>query len=120
LSAVDVWVAACLFPVAIAVLVSGLDDLALNAICLWAWARGKSRPKPSDAGTEKHIAVFVPLWHEYQVIAGMVEHNVSAIDYDNYHFFIGAYPNDDATLSAVEPQPSGRGYVIKHHRGEIG
>ena len=95
------WVAACLFPVAIAVLLSGLDDLALNAICLWAWARGKSRPKPSDAGTEKHIAVFVPLWHEYQVIAGMVEHNVSAIDYDNYHFFIGAYPNDDATLSAV-------------------
>ena len=31
----------------------------------------------------------------------MVEHNVAAIDYGNYHFFIGAYPNDDATLSAV-------------------
>ena len=31
----------------------------------------------------------------------MVEHNVSAIDYDDYHFFIGAYPNDDPTLDAV-------------------
>jgi adsorption protein B len=101
LSHADAWVAACLAPAALAVLVSGLDDLALNAICLWAWARGKSKPKPCESGTEKHIAVFVPLWHEYQVIAGMVEHNVAAIDYDNYHFFIGAYPNDDATLNAV-------------------
>jgi bacteriophage N4 adsorption protein B len=101
LSALDVWVAACLFPVALAVLVSGLDDLALNVICLWAWARGKSHPQPSRTTGEKHIAVFVPLWHESQVIAGMVEHNVAAIDYGNYHFFIGAYPNDDATLSAV-------------------
>ncbi len=97
----DAWVAACLFPAALAVLISGLDDLALNAICLWAWARGKSQPKPSATTVEKHIAVFVPLWHEHQVIAGMVEHNVAAIDYDNYHFFIGAYPNDAATLSAV-------------------
>jgi adsorption protein B len=101
LSHADAWVAACLFPAALAVLISGLDDLALNAICLWAWARGTSRPKPSESNIEKHIAVFVPLWHEYQVIAGMVEHNVAAIDYDNYHFFIGAYPNDDPTLSAV-------------------
>ena len=31
----------------------------------------------------------------------MVEHNVSAIGYGNYHFFIGAYPNDDLTLDAV-------------------
>ena len=101
LSHADAWVAACLFPAALAVLISGLDDLALNAICLWAWVRGTSRPKPSESNIEKHIAVFVPLWHEYQVIAGMVEHNVAAIDYDNYHFFIGAYPNDDPTLSAV-------------------
>src|SRR5277367_2650807 len=31
----------------------------------------------------------------------MVEHNASAINYSNYHFFIGAYPNDDPTLDAV-------------------
>lgn len=101
LSHADAWVAACLGPAALAVLISGLDDLAVNVICLWAWARGKSHPKPSFSNVEKHIAVFVPLWHEYQVIRGMVEHNVAAIDYGNYHFFIGAYPNDDPTLSAV-------------------
>jgi bacteriophage N4 adsorption protein B len=101
LSFVDAWVAVCLVPLALVVLISGLDDLALNLICLWAWARDKSQPLPSATNVEKDIAVFVPLWHEYQVIAGMVEHNVAAIDYDNYHFFIGAYPNDDPTLSAV-------------------
>ncbi len=64
---------------------------------------------------EKRIAIFVPLWHEHAVIAGMVEHNVAAINYDNYHFFIGAYPNDDPTLDAVRDlesrfpaRPSGR------------
>jgi adsorption protein B len=101
LSLLDAWVAVCLVPAALAVLISGLDDRALNLICLWAWAQGKSQLKPSTSSVEKHVAVFVPLWHEDQVIAGMVEHNVSAIDYENYHFFIGAYPNDDATLSTV-------------------
>ena len=89
-----------------AILTSGLDDLVLNAICLWAWLRRKGfrtrePQKVQLAQNEKTIAIFVPLWHEYSVIGGMVEHNVAAIDYDNYHFFIGAYPNDEPTLDAV-------------------
>ena len=35
------------------------------------------------------------------MITGMVEHNLSAIRYNKYEFFIGAYPNDDPTLDAV-------------------
>ncbi|HEV2690394.1 MAG TPA: glycosyl transferase family protein [Bryobacteraceae bacterium] len=101
LSHLDAGVAACLFPAALAILVSGLDDLTLNLICLWTWARRVAHGTPSAATAEKSIAIYVPLWHEHAVIAGMVEHNVSAIDYDNYHFFIGAYPNDDLTLDAV-------------------
>ncbi|HYL73093.1 MAG TPA: glycosyl transferase family protein [Bryobacteraceae bacterium] len=105
LAAVDAGVAACLLPAALAILLSGLDDLALNAICLWAWLkerlRGAPRMEPGGLAPEKSIAIFVPLWHEHAVIAGMVEHNVSAIDYENYNFFIGAYPNDDLTLDAV-------------------
>jgi adsorption protein B len=31
----------------------------------------------------------------------MIEHNIAATRYGNYHFFVGAYPNDDATLDAV-------------------
>jgi adsorption protein B len=95
----------CLFPLAWIILVSGLDDLALDAVCLWAWLRRRLRtnrgPRQFAKTNEKTIAVFVPLWHEHSVIAGMVEHNAAAINYENYHFFIGAYPNDDPTLDAV-------------------
>jgi adsorption protein B len=102
----DAWVARCLFPLALLILISGLDDLALNCVCLWAWLRRcLSSPlateKKESHHIEKRIAVFVPLWHEHGVVGGMVEHNASAIKYSNYHFFIGAYPNDDPTLDAV-------------------
>jgi bacteriophage N4 adsorption protein B len=91
------------------ILISGLDDLALDAVCLWARIRHRfpARPKvylsdpAPEPASEKRIAIFVPLWHEHAVIAGMVEHNTSAINYSNYHFFIGAYPNDEPTLDAV-------------------
>jgi adsorption protein B len=103
-------VARGLFPLAMLILVSGLDDLALDGVCLWAWLRARlkrrlSKQLPTEQKgsphVEKRIAIFVPLWHEHAVIAGMVEHNASAINYSNYHFFIGAYPNDDPTLDAV-------------------
>ncbi len=101
----DSVVAGCLFPLALIILISGLDDLALAAICLWAWVRGSDlappESQPSPATKQKTIAIFVPLWHEHAVIAGMVEHNIAAINYENYHFFVGAYPNDDPTLDAV-------------------
>jgi adsorption protein B len=102
--ALDTGVAACLFPAALAILISGLDDMALNVLCLRTWMRrGNQTRHDYDDHTrpEKRIAVFVPLWHEHRVIGGMVDHNVAAINYDNYHFFIGAYPNDEPTLDAV-------------------
>jgi len=104
----DAVVAGCLFPLALIVLISGLDDLALDAICLWAFLRSQIRrrlhapvPMSRQTSSQKTIAIFVPLWNEHAVIAGMVEHNIAAINYEDYHFFIGAYPNDDPTLDAV-------------------
>jgi adsorption protein B len=101
----DAGVAHCLIPLAWIILVSGVDDLLLDAVCLWAWLTRRLPTTPAiseDAAVhEKTIAIFVPLWHEHAVIAGMVEHNVAAINYQNYRFFIGAYPNDDPTLDAV-------------------
>src|SRR5579864_5032745 len=68
--AIDAAVAACLFPAAVALLISGLDDLALDLVCLWAWfmrrVRGpghRSGPsQPVAPASEKRIAIFVPLW----------------------------------------------------------
>lgn len=93
-----------MLPVAAGLLISGLDDLFLDAVCLWAWLQrrgGRVHPPPGRCGAEKRIAIFVPLWREHAVIGGMVEHNVAAVNYHRYHFFIGAYPNDEPTLDAV-------------------
>jgi adsorption protein B len=106
LPAVDSLVAAALLPVALAILISGLDDLFLDLLCVAAWIRNLFRartiaPQVAPSLPEKRFAIFVPLWKEYQVIAGMVEHNLAAIHYENYDFFVGAYPNDEPTLEAV-------------------
>jgi len=103
---IDGFVGACIAPLAIAILISGLDDIVVDLVWLWAWVRGRrakaavpeSRPQNAP---EKRIAIFVPLWREDDVIERMLDHNLAAIRYRNYDFFVGGYPNDDRTLEAV-------------------
>lgn len=105
LSGPDALVGACLAPLAIAILVSGVDDLVVDAVWAAHWIRAKlgwtSDAAPRRPEREKRIAIFVPLWREHAVIGRMLEHNIAAIDYRNYDFFVGAYPNDQPTLDAV-------------------
>ncbi len=86
--------------------ISGLDDLFITLI---GFAASILRfPWPSDAdlcrADERPIAIFVPLWHEHTVIGRMLDHNLTAIQYRNYHFFVGVYPNDALTIRAVAGQ----------------
>lgn len=86
-------------PVALWILVSAADDLGIMAV----WLLRRPRVKPPPPGQpERPIAIFVPCWQEAPVIARMLEHNFSAIRYRNYHWFVGAYPNDPETQRAVE------------------
>jgi bacteriophage N4 adsorption protein B len=110
MSQTDVWVAECLVPLALWVLLNGLDDLVLDIACACSWLAAKfSRRaqfrRPSevelDSAPQKRIAVFVPLWKEHRVIQKMVEHNITANHYRNWDIFIGAYPNDAPTLAAI-------------------
>jgi bacteriophage N4 adsorption protein B len=94
----------CLVPLALWILISGLDDL---FICLvFLFTRRKPFPWPADAGLaaapERRIAIFVPLWREHRVIGQMLEHNLAAIHYSAYDVFVGVYPNDAATADVVE------------------
>ncbi|MBS1984920.1 MAG: glycosyl transferase family protein [Bdellovibrionales bacterium] len=95
----DLWLSSLLVPVACWILLSALDDLALFAI--WFIYRPSVKPPPPDC-PERPIAIFIPCWHEAAVIGKMLEHNISAIRYRSYHWFIGAYPNDIPTQRAVE------------------
>ena len=99
-------VVALLVPVALWIVISGLDDLLITLVGL---ATSRLRfPWPSEAElgrtSERPVAVLVPLWHEHAVIGRMLQHNLGAIRYRNYHFFIGVYPNDAPTIAAVEEQ----------------
>jgi len=106
----DAWIAAWLVPLAAYVLVSGLDDLYLNAafVCRWIAFHWFGRPWfswPSqdevDGAPRRRIAIFVPLWHEHAVIGKMLERNIPATLFHAAEFFVGAYPNDQRTVSAV-------------------
>ncbi len=94
-----------LAPLAVWVFASGLDDFLLDLFYLYFWCRlrfrrrGKVSVRLPGAGFEAQplIAIFVPCWAEHDVIEKMIEHNVAAIDYKNYEFWLGVYPNDLAT-----------------------
>jgi adsorption protein B len=99
-----------LAPLALAILISGLDDLVIDAAWAFSWLRGKWKPEARmfppgprqlESAPQRTIAILVPLWHEHEVIARMLEHNLASIRYSDYHIFAGAYPNDELTQDAV-------------------
>jgi adsorption protein B len=101
----DTLVGSGLVPLALFIVLNGLDDLVIDAAIAWAWWKRRGERSPADAPpaavAEQRIAIMVPLWKEAGVIGGMVRHNLGAIRYNNYDLFIGAYPNDDPTLEAI-------------------
>jgi len=88
-------------------LVSGLDDFVPVLICVWHRVSRRQPPLPpllgeGMQGKERRIAIFVPCWKESEVIANMVRHNLAAIRYRNFDFFLGVYPNDEATIGVAQ------------------
>ena len=70
---------------------------------------GRSRRRPRwrpglfrCSSGERRIAIFVACWHESQVIANMVRHNLATIRYGRVQLFLGAYPNDEATVLEIQ------------------
>ena len=108
----DHWIVRALVPLAAWILLSGLDDLFIDLVFCWQWLRvhlllceGLHWPSPADLDRpiRRRWSIFVPLWHEHEVIGKMLEHNLAAIHYDRYDFFVGVYPNDPATFEGCRP-----------------
>ncbi len=98
------------FVVATFLLVSGLDDVFVD---LYYWfhhffSRKKiekyrtESPEKLHEIPEKNIAIFVPAWHEYDVIDKMLTNACKTIQYKHYDIFVGVYPNDPQTIAKVE------------------
>ncbi len=107
----ETWLASCLVWLAVWVLLSGLDDLLVDAVWLLEGVRrrlrsqeGRAPPAREETGGAgaKWIAVLIPLWREHRVIGQMLERNLSACRYERYEVFAGCYPNDQATVAAVQ------------------
>ena len=85
------------------ILVSAVDDLYISLVYLFCRSPRICWPTEAElaAAPERRIAIFVPLWHEHEVIREMLDHNLAGIRYSNYDLFIGVYPNDLPTARAV-------------------
>jgi len=59
---------------------------------------------PEDLHTlrEKPVAIYIPAWHESDIIHKMLTNAVRTIQYKDYDIFVGVYPNDPATIRKVE------------------
>lgn len=96
---------------AVMMLISGLDDLFIDLVY---WVRRARRAltiyrrhKPMEYHAlykpdEKPLAIMIPAWNETGVIGNMAELAATTLDYENYHIFVGTYPNDPDTQRDVD------------------
>ena len=96
---------------AIMMFISGLDDLFIDIIY---WCRRAIRAvtvyrrhqhtdyRALYEPDEKPLAIMVPAWNETGVIGNMAELAAMTLDYENYHIFVGTYPNDPDTQRDVD------------------
>jgi bacteriophage N4 adsorption protein B len=97
--------------VAVSFLFSGIDDFFIDTY-YWIrllyrnlFLRRKIRPlrqKVLCSIPEKWTAIWIPAWHEHEVIDRMLLHAIESMNYQNYDIFVGTYPNDALTQDAVE------------------
>lgn len=97
--------------VAILLLMSAVDDLFVDA---WYWTRRVYRrltrsrtyrpvtQEQLEQRPEQPLAIMVPAWLEYDVIAPMIENMVKVLSYRSYVIFVGTYINDARTIAEVE------------------
>lgn len=83
----------------------GLDDLFIDLVAIWR----RLRPRELHADDvikiralpQKRIAILIANWQEEDVLERMVRGNIAALQYQNYVFYLGVYPNDAATWASA-------------------
>lgn len=92
-------------------LISGIDDLFIDTTywCRRVWRSMTVYKRHAHLEhqalyqpEEKPLAIMIPAWHETGVIGPMAELAASTLDYENYHIFVGTYPNDPDTQHDVD------------------
>ncbi len=99
------------YGVTVLILVSSIDDLFvdgwywLRELYRWYWIKAQHpalKVEALEAKPERPIAIMVPAWKEYDVIAAMLNTNAKFLRYTDYQFFVGVYQNDPETIAQVK------------------
>jgi len=100
-----VWMQAAVLVAALLIFISSIDDAILD-LTYWLMRPFLNWRLPSTEEVsqrpERLTAILIPAWQESDVIGRMLSNLLGTQDYTNFHVFVGAYPNDPATKSAVE------------------
>lgn len=102
--------------------IGGIDDFLIDLLFLArkAWrdlfiygrhARMTTATLPSSP-TPGRIAIFVPAWREADVIGPMLRHALGRWGKADYRIFVGAYPNDAATIEAIATVAAGEPRIL--------
>ena len=93
----------------IGILLGGIDDVVIDVVylVLGGWRRLSRRtrrclddlPTPATPGD---YVIFVPAWDEAAVIAPMLRSTLARLEHPKFQLWVGCYPNDPATIAAVE------------------
>ncbi|QUL36643.1 glycosyl transferase family protein [Erythrobacter sp. JK5] len=88
-------------------LIGAIDDLAIDVAWIWLKLTGRAPTRRIDrralheAPLRGPAAVFIPAWHESDVIADTVAHALKAWPQEGYRLYVGCYRNDPETIAAV-------------------
>ena len=82
------------------------DELAIDGVWLWLRLSGQLPDHhlaipPSPPVLRGPWAVFIPAWHEADVIGATVAHMLGAWPQPGCRLYVGCYRNDRATIAAV-------------------
>src|SRR6185295_6622631 len=83
-----------------------VDEMAIDLAWGWLLLRGRVRSPQLEAGLAERplagmAAVFIPAWHEAEVIGLTVAHALKAWPQAELRLYVGCYRNDPATIAAV-------------------
>ncbi|GLQ93697.1 glycosyl transferase family protein [Dyella acidisoli] len=97
--------------IAVMILISSLDDFFIDSVYwirrLWRslfvyYTCEHTHYHELYRPAERPLAIMVPAWKETGVIGHMAELAATTLDYENYHIFVGTYPNDPDTQADVD------------------
>nr|WP_324255299.1 glycosyltransferase [Sphingomonas sp. PL-96] len=85
-------------------LIGGIDDLGTDLVHFGRRFRRPAieTPRPPRSSLPGRLAIFVPAWDESAVIGLMLRSALARFEHPDYRIYAGAYPNDPATIAAIQ------------------